>query len=332
MKLLYPKLIDLHVPERTLQVLHAIRTLEAQNNLTMSQASKDAIIRTYAYLAPKRPIITEAIVPRPFSDISIDHDQASSWVEAHPPLLRDTARCLIEKTRFIDQDHFEQKLEAAAQLFLETIGENHYYTYTPSDQDTSKWWVSALLFEKELLKNTALPATSTMHDELTPINIVISDDCSYSGTQLHENIRRISTTLRDIFPRTPIHFHCIIPFITTRALRLLASCSTRGIYPSLHRKWSKLLHMHAMNISLHTYHQETIRTFNEQLTRYEMDLLQRIVSSGIINLQFLGNKTPLVFQHKFADSFSVPRSLLKGRLIHSLQEIPFFTPPKPPYR
>lgn len=167
-----------------------------------------------------------------------------------------------------------------------------------------------------------------------PLNIVVSDDCAYSGQHIHETFWEVSRALRDMFPKTPIRFHCIVPFMSTRALKLLFACSKMGAYPSLQAEFqdTRSMELQACNISVHLYHQEVIPTFNEQLKKYIMPPLNRMIGSAVLNLQFFGDKAPLFFQHKIADSLSVPRTLLRGRLIHSAIKRPFLDETSPPYK
>ncbi len=329
---MHKKLIKFAEQERQHSVDAVINEIELQRGVSMSLASKTAIKRTYLEYAKETPVELEKIVPRPFSGNFLKPDLAAEWIRQHPKMLQPTARFFIEHLRYIDQDYFEQKLEAVALEFLLKIGEEKYYSYLPELKTTSMSWVAELLFEKELLQKNNIPKEHKLHDKKRPLNLVIADDCAYSGQHLYDTMWELSRTLRDIFPQTEINFHCLVPFISTRALDFFISCSVLSNDQALRKEKISTMGLKAKNMFLHLYYQEIVPTLNEQFKDVEMKFFERLLGFSSLNFQFFGGKIPLFFQHKIADSLSVPNTLFKGRLIHSFKKQPFLEIYRPPYK
>lgn len=189
---------------------------------------------------------------------------------------------IVNNIDYITFEKFLQELYICVDKFLKNIKKDETYLFIVEDNKSSLWVFS--LIEKLLnYDNIYLYITSSINtlytSYITPDNIVLIDDCIYSGEQIS---RYISSIFNDLL--SPINFHIIVPFITNKGLiRINKTIIKNGIY----------------NTS-HIYYNYIVNTIKEKNIISKYYILNNLKYSSNIN------KPIIFFEHKIADHVSLP--------------------------
>lgn len=113
-------------------------------------------------------------------DCSINEDKKNEYLSLLPYERKNVIRYLLDNTRYILYSEFSQKLEDTYLSFEESIKDlEEFHILVSGDKFGSEVWVLAHIYDK-ISKLKGFKGIITHFDETTK-NIVIIDDCIYSG-------------------------------------------------------------------------------------------------------------------------------------------------------
>lgn len=112
-------------------------------------------------------------------------------------------------TRYVSWPEFITQLNASFDAFVADIGTTPFYVYLPTDKFGSEAVLIVLLWSKIRRLNFK----GFIHS-MTPLqmddHVLVVDDAIYSGT----NMIAIIDQLTDNNPKTMIHFHLVVPYVS----------------------------------------------------------------------------------------------------------------------
>ena len=247
------------------------------------------------------------------------------------------ASYLINNITHVSFENFYKSLKISILKFNETVKDdyviilgannaggasNKFTTKIPLDK--SSFWVLLLSYPflkkkpKDIIFNFDLALEfETMHyfkSKKYTKDFLFFDDCSYSGTQLFKNVigksekeltllasefnYNINTKKSLLIKRNPsklINIHLILPYISTFALNNLMILNQRSLF------------------NMNLYNNYTIPTYYELINSSTIDEIK--IKLKIYNMDEY--KTPIYFDHKFADGLSTIHSfILPGYIIN----------------
>lgn len=216
---------------------------------------------------------------------------------------------IIKATTHIPFYKFIEELKKSINIFKSTIGNKEYILYITNptkhvDNDIrqkSNFWVSSMVYhllgdcrptkivdiiDYTTLKNNADDAN----------NILICDDCSYSGNQLGTIINNlVYGTIES--KHINMHVHLIIPFITNDALNYFTKSLPK--------------------LKISVYNTYIVKRIEEMFTS---DFCTKAKNLGL----YIANPCPIYFDHRVADYLSsFDQFYLFGRINKNYE--PYFT-------
>jgi hypothetical protein len=191
----------------------------------------------------------------------IDSSLAEEWVGQHEEKYQAALNVLIEKVERISFAEFQASLELAVESFNKKLDSSFTRdsTYVLVEKGKSNLWVAELAMKylqlREIPKFVALgdkkahqflPLLDELHTfkdreslqgRVTPMprHIILFDDGSYSGKQMHDHVEAIINKCRDLNIKTKIYI--IVPYITKCAKEIFEKrlSSKHGVFVAAHK-------------------------------------------------------------------------------------------------
>jgi hypothetical protein len=284
-------------------------------------------------------ILQSMEVPRPIRSNQINSNQATDWVDQHPPECRKAARALIDNITHITQNNFESTFTETVKqfnIFIEEKEKNNAFEYVVGleDQKSNAWMfelAKPILIRPPKIE-IPLAYTAELHKEVSkylekqesffPKNIVFFDDGIFSGEQMEKIIRLIFNAIdyentrienanktSQADPLQPIprpHMIVVCPYMTKFAKKYLED-------------------KFKTEVTLFTT--QEIKTVKDIVPCQELEILQKMnpwvdlgdqkETSGPESdidkyRKDIANRGTIYFDHKVPDRFSFPDVLAKG--------------------
>lgn len=175
---------------------------------------------------------------RPTKSFPIDREEAKKYIGHSAGEYQTLAQTLIENIQHITMDMLEARLQDCIEEFKQKIGDQQYSVGLVHGK--SFQWVAGLALShlgRDHLPNShfgvskggTIVSSQDCEEEVGSVqeeNLVIFDDCSYSGSQLWENIQFINDKVRN-----KKKLYIVIPFLSTKARELIINY--RNQFPNL---------------------------------------------------------------------------------------------------
>jgi hypothetical protein len=269
----------------------------------------------------------------PREEIKIDEVLLEQYINAHQEENRRYIKKILSKIKYINYSKFKEELIIQINNFNKKIGDKKYVlvigslTVSGDNQFVGQWQLFksgfwTLLVGWEHLKNPydivfSLDIAYRLHNKDKIYDYLLLDDCSYSGSQLIDNIlskfiyqtcfyenkcydRAISSDehvlVRNIDKK--INIHLIIPFISYIALNKINDLSTRSV------------------LKITTYNSYNIKSFGNLFNSDEIEKINALYSKVSREFASFSSLIPIIFQHKIADAVStIEIILIKGQVL-----------------
>ncbi|MFH1868468.1 MAG: hypothetical protein ABH843_05810 [Candidatus Omnitrophota bacterium] len=251
---------------------------------------------------------------RPIVDTRVDKNMAQEWINAQPTEeLKRLAEFIVKNIIYVDQETFEITISKAVEQLKNQHTRNFAVCLLGSDSSIrtqgvkSNSWVLQLAKEKGLPQPAGVVAGDSSMDAAISMakwllknegvsDIVFVDDASYSGAQIYDWLVNLAMNIseEERLRSKKITIHLIIPFMTTKAYRLLTELG------------SELTIKRGLNIEIDTINFEKIPIFQEMVENLSLSEQNELLASldkayGSSSRE----KTLFYFQHKQPDYRSV---------------------------
>jgi hypothetical protein len=237
-------------------------------------------------------------------DHSFDKDAIKNFLNECDPSVKDIAKKIIDNT---DHISFEQLLirinKIIKELIIKINDNNNLYIYISNDlkkyKYKSNYWLYTYIsnYIKYLFNIENKKINLILTEDLNTINennanIILIDDCVYSGLQM-------STTIKNIEYKTKkqINFYIIVPYISDKGKNKIKKMFNDNVYLM-------------QNKCILTFFKNTymIKSINSILTQQELYKIQIFY----VNLFTFSNKYLIYFDHKVADIISTITAFYMG--------------------
>jgi hypothetical protein len=265
-----------------------------------------------------------------------DRKREQEWVASHPTRFQGMAADLIRATQYVSFKDFHRYLRDSVVKFAQRIKDRPFIILVRSEGETrekSNYWVAHLVWDL-LLKMGKEPVDVTDSllyavDNYPDVrDFVITDDASYSGTQLHYILQQefveVLNTLTEhqneiemdeikylrgahetpLCDRNKIpafwELHLIVPFMSEEAQKVIPIDCRYTCY-----------------VNMYAYPQVIMKRLSQLLDQKRVD---EMIKAGFIDK----DKWPYYFSHKVADyASSYPAKYLRGEIIEVDQPLRF---------
>ena len=205
-------------------------------------------------------------------DYSFNTNLINVWLSKCDSSIREIAKEFLDKTEYISKDKFDEYLFKSLNEFLETNDIKKIQFYNPENNITkSNYWVINKLIKFITDDKYSISIYDNINDFDETYPIIITDDASYSGTQ-------ICNYIEDYIDVKKYKLFILIPFISNIAIERISNFS----------KDIKFI----------------------EKNRYELKPLTQLMDKEKIKrlFDYYGNSIisqyPIYFNHKVADSYS----------------------------
>jgi len=178
---------------------------------------------------PIRQLPLHVCPKRPEQSYKIDASQANLYTDLLPKEQKDVARKAIASTQHISMSKFDKHLkECVHQLNAKLKNGEKPFSLGLSYAKSNQWVASLAIKDLDYLPTSHFSlgdkqGTTNVKKLAVPYNghsieqdrVVLFDDCSYSGIQLADNVRRVATTLAS--RESPQEIFVVVPFMTQAA-------------------------------------------------------------------------------------------------------------------
>ncbi|MEM3857963.1 MAG: hypothetical protein QW478_01010 [Candidatus Micrarchaeaceae archaeon] len=241
-------------------------------------------------------------------DLSFDEGKIKDYLDKiNNNEHKEIINALIKNTVYVKFSTFKQELLNAFNQFTHQIGNNPFYIMLPEKISSSHWFV-ALLWNR--IKQLNLQGFLNIQSKITtPINILIIDDCIYSGTEIAGMIDEFTTN--NVY--NDYNFHIVAPYYSEAGKASIESMKKSEIekmVENLPEKFKpKFINGVSNDIKYYTIHK--VPTL--------VDITKNLDIDTYTVFGFQSNILPLIiFDHKVANSSSTYRSFyLDGKYCDS---------------
>jgi hypothetical protein len=246
------------------------------------------------------------------------------WVNAHDVNYQPALKSLKGKIKHISHNDFLSSLKVSISKFLKLNLKNFVTLVEPLK---SNQWVAELAHyrlgfkspvygrlgeENAFMFSLAMQEKAYANEEENLKNIVLFDDGSFSGNQLHNHIK----TIGNLCPKSTVHV--IVPFITKAAVKKITSIE---------------------NVLYKIYYDKIILTLKSSYSQPNegFSFLSKITDIFWENVDYkkrqeMTNKGMVWFDHNIPNSMSFPKPLATGKLLGTEKKIRFLPRVTPSYK
>lgn len=172
---------------------------------------------------------------RPSQNYPIDQDLAQKYIEGQlDPIRKEVIRKAVTQTQHISMQDFDEALKECVKQFNEALAQQADKAYAVGAVwgKSNQWVASLALKDLEVLPTSAFslgaqgsltaqePKQEFDISHIKEDNVVLFDDCSYSGRQIYDNVVKVHNAFQEKGRR--VNLFVVIPFMTTQAKEGLA--------------------------------------------------------------------------------------------------------------
>ena len=249
-------------------------------------ASKELLIRcaNISSFAPRKAEIV---------DRSLTDKRVKRYLDGivHPA-ARDLASVFLANIRYVPFMEMYRDLVISLQRCTSELGNTPFTLHLPSGKYGSEWWLVQLLFQSEFKGKE--PSVS---DKLLTKDIMIVDDCSYTG------INALSM-IDNALDETDTHhiFHLVIPYMSTEAHRVLGAINKK-----LPRATVRFYHTEPL---IPTVFDVLLPELKKVVVGEDGYIIQDIADT--LNIEVDTSATLIYFDHKIAGRMSTMTAVLEA--------------------
>ncbi len=237
-------------------------------------------------------------------DRNLDKEKCKEYLSLFDDgVYKEFAQLVIKETRYINHEKFLEDLNYSFDKFLKNIKSDSCLVYFDNMKFESKNWILSIMWSKlkqaitveDIFVKPVVDVDWDTSGTYDGKNMVIFDDCSYSGCDLCEIIDFIQYTTKS----KNMVFHLIVPYISKYALAQIRCVSTSEIH--FYNRYEPMF---------------LLDTMPEELRDVEMDIAR------FFDLQNLG--IPIYFDHMMgSNSDTFPSIYEKGYYMWGGEKLEF---------
>lgn len=290
-------------------------------------------------------------IPRPKRSNAMDSVKLQEWINAHPEgIARDTARAIINETRHIGQQEFEEALTKSISEFKKGLNGEDYIAFV-EPKKSNQWVTEIAMHDVDYLPAQVynLANGSTREGLSNYTRFVFFDDAIYSGEQMFSNIKNVvaEAVLQGADP-DKIVVDVVVPFTTEYGFTAISKALNDG----LHVVNGRMTNIN-LRVSVNFHVIEQLPSITGALSKYDRDILSqaqyvayrdgdsyfvRSDEDALLSTHNTDNKTLTYFDHKIPDIFSTIEDVyLKGEVRNAEgyvldKHVIFIPETAPPYK
>jgi len=229
-------------------------------------------------------------------DHSIDKEQVNKFIQACDPEYKEICKKIIDNTEHISFEKFLARMNSCIYNLMTYVNfKRPIFIYLGKEQDfndlktKSNYWLYLYVKEfiryitneiKDVILITDIKKSNLMANDI----IVLIDDCIYSGQQMGETVRSISTNSFFSY-----NFYLLVPYISSKGLTKIKSAFNKN----------KDLQNSTL---IPTAHLQKLKSTNHILSSKEIEIMNNYYYKyWWLNFN---NKYLIYFDHKLADKVS----------------------------
>lgn len=205
------------------------------------------------------------------------------------------AQSFLHHTKYVPFDSFYMSLNTSIAACVARLRKQPWSILLPRNKNGSEWWLTQMLVQHQF-KDCEPSVVSTITSS-TPCDLVIIDDCAYSGNNI---LSIIDNLLWNIKNDNSYTFHLVVPYFSKEAYltlkqRIPTFKQSRVEFYFVNQLWQGILDLDPKLALLYDAN----------------GCLKKNVALAL-NIDSCTNFIPIYFDHKIAGSMSTAESILQA--------------------